>query len=110
MIAREFVLEDLRRAVTGSLDAELIHPVAKRVWMKIQDPRCALWTMNHSTGMLKGGEDMISLYLVQCEEWLWRLEVCLPIIWNFCLRSLDALTSGDNRHQVAVQPESRAHR
>ena len=48
-----------------SLDAELIHPVAKRVWMKVQDPRRAFWTINHSTGMLQGGEDMVSVYLVQ---------------------------------------------
>jgi len=56
--------------VTRSLDAELIHPEAKRVWMTIQDPRRALWTINHSPGMLKGGENMISLYLVQRQEWL----------------------------------------
>ena len=65
-----------------SLDAELIHPVAKRVWMKIQDPRRALWTINHSTGMLKGGADMVSFYLVQREERLGRPEVCLPILWG----------------------------
>ena len=59
---------ELRQAVARTLDAELIHPVAKRVWMKIQDLRRALWTINHSTGMLKRGEDMVSFYLVQCEE------------------------------------------
>jgi hypothetical protein len=32
----------------------------RRVWMKIQDPRRALWTIIHSTGMLKGGENMVS--------------------------------------------------
>ena len=93
-----------------SLDAELIHPVAKRVWMKIQDPRRALWTINHSTGMLKGGEDMVSFYLVQRQEWLWRLEVCLPIFWSIRLRSLHAFRSGGNRHQVAIQPEGRVRR
>ena len=53
-----------------TLDAKLIHPVAKRVWMKIQDLRRPLWTINHSTGMLKRGQDMVSFYLVQREEWL----------------------------------------
>jgi hypothetical protein len=47
--------------VARSLDAELTHAVAKRVWMKVQDPRCALWTVNHSTGMLQGGEDGFGL-------------------------------------------------
>jgi hypothetical protein len=65
VIAGELVQKELRRAVARSLDAELVHPVAKRVWMKIQDPRRALWTINHSTGMLKRGEDMVSFYLVQ---------------------------------------------
>ena len=62
-----------------SFDAELIHPVAKRVWMKIQDLRCTLWTINHSAGMLKRGEDMVSFYLIHREEWFWRLEVCFRI-------------------------------
>jgi hypothetical protein len=51
--------------VTRSPDAELIHPVAQRVWMKVQDPRCTLWTIYDSTGMLKGGEDVVSVYLIQ---------------------------------------------
>ncbi len=65
VITRKLVSEELRRAVTRSLDAELTHPVAKRVWMEVQDPRRTFWTIHHSTGMLKGGEDMISVYLVQ---------------------------------------------
>jgi hypothetical protein len=65
VITRELVQEELRWAVTGSLDAELTHPVAKSVWMKVQYPRRALWTIHDSTGMLKGGEDMVSVYLVQ---------------------------------------------
>jgi hypothetical protein len=65
VITRELVLEELRWAVTRSPDAELTHAVAKRVWMKVQDPRRAPWTINHSTGMLQGGEDMVSVYLVQ---------------------------------------------
>ena len=55
VIVGELVWEELRRAVARSLDAQLIHPVAKRVWMKIQDPRRTLWTINHSTDMLKRG-------------------------------------------------------
>jgi hypothetical protein len=61
----ELLWEELRWAVARSLDAELIHPVAKRVCVKVQDFRCAVWTVNHSTGMLKGGEDMVSVDLVQ---------------------------------------------
>jgi hypothetical protein len=56
----------------GARDVEFIHPAAKCIWMKIQDPRRALWTINHSTGVLKGGEDMVSFYFVEREEWLWR--------------------------------------
>jgi hypothetical protein len=59
---------ELRWAVTRSLDAELIHPVAKRVWMEVQDPRRTVWTIHHSTGMLKSGEDVVSVYLVQRQE------------------------------------------
>jgi molybdopterin synthase catalytic subunit len=33
--------------------------------MEVQDPRGTLWTIHHSTGMLKGGEDVVSVYLVQ---------------------------------------------
>ena len=80
MIRREWVHEELRRAVARSLDTELIHPVPKRVWMTIQDPRRALWAINHAAGMLKGGENMISFYLVQRQEWLWRLKISLPIL------------------------------
>jgi len=58
--------------VARPLDVELIYSVAKCVWMKIQDPCRTLWTINHSTGMLKGGEDIDSFYLVQREEWLSR--------------------------------------
>ena len=65
VITRELVWEKLRWAVARSLDAELIHPVAKRVWMKVQDIRRALWTVHHSTGMLKGGEDMVSVHFLQ---------------------------------------------
>jgi len=34
VITRELGWEELRWAVARCLDAELIHPVAKRVWMK----------------------------------------------------------------------------
>jgi hypothetical protein len=59
------VWEELRWTVTRCLDAELTHTVAKRVWMKVQHPRRALWTIHDSTGMLKGSEDMVSVHLVQ---------------------------------------------
>lgn len=59
---------ELRRAVARSLNAELNHPVSKRVWMKILDPNRALWTVNHSTGLFERRKDMVSFYLVQREE------------------------------------------
>jgi hypothetical protein len=65
VITRELLWEELRWAVTSSFDAKLTHAVAKRVWMKVQNPRRTLWTINHSTGMLQGGENMVSVYLVQ---------------------------------------------
>jgi hypothetical protein len=49
---RELEVEELRRAVSRSLNFELSHTVAKRVRMKMQDPRRAIWTINHSTSML----------------------------------------------------------
>ena len=65
MITRELVHEELQQAVAKFLDAVLIHPVAKRVWMKVQYSRRALWTINYPTGTLKDGEDMVSFYLVR---------------------------------------------
>lgn len=69
VITRDLVLEELRWAVARSLYAELTHAVAKRVRMKIQDPRCALWTINYSTGMLQGSEDVVPVYLLERWEW-----------------------------------------
>src|SRR5580693_94906 len=71
---------ELRRAVTRSLYTELVHPVAKRVRMKVQDPGRALWTVNHSRGLLKGRHDMVSFYLVQRQQWLWKFQVSLPML------------------------------
>jgi hypothetical protein len=51
--------------VTRCLDAELIHPVAQRVWMKAQYLRRPFWTIHHSTRLLKGSEDVVAVYLVQ---------------------------------------------
>jgi hypothetical protein len=51
VIIHELVHEKARPVVARFFDAELIHPVTKRVWMKIQDPRRALWTIHHSIGM-----------------------------------------------------------
>ena len=68
VITGRLMREELRWAVTRSLDAEPIHPMAKRVWMEAQDLRRPFWTIHHSTGMLKGGEDVVSIYLVQSLE------------------------------------------
>ena len=110
VVPRELVNEELRLAVARSLDAELIHSVTKRVWMKIQDLSRALWTINHSTGMLKGGEHVVSFHFVQCEERLWRLEVCLPIFWSIRLRSIHPFRLSGDRHQITIQPERRVRR
>jgi hypothetical protein len=62
------VFEELRLAVASSFDAELIHPVSKRVWVNTQDLCRPLWTIHHATGMFKGGQNMISICLVQREK------------------------------------------
>jgi hypothetical protein len=53
--------------VARRLNAELTHPVAERVWMKFEDPRGALWPVNHAAGILKRGKDVVSFYLIQCQ-------------------------------------------
>ena len=103
VITRGLLLEELRSAVARSLDAELTHAVAKRVWMKVQDPRRALWTINHSTGILQRVEDMVSVYLFKREEGVGRLEV-RPLHRSIRLRSLHAFRGGGDWHEVAVQP------
>src|ERR1700722_169080 len=107
VITRALVEERLQRAVARGLDVKLLHPVAKRVWMKVQDPRRALRAVNYSTNMLKGGEDMSSFYLVQSEERLRRLKVSLRMLWGIRLRNLNAFRRGGNRRKVAVQPDDR---
>ena len=88
-----------------SSDSELIDPVSKRVWMKIQAPRRALWTINNSSGMMEGGEDMVSFYLLQGEERLGRLDVCLSIILSLRRMNLQVFRGCRIRHQIAIQPE-----
>ena len=41
--------KELRQAVTRALDAELVHPVAKGIRMKVQDSRRTLRPLNHAT-------------------------------------------------------------
>jgi hypothetical protein len=53
--------QELRRAVARSLDAELLKPVTQRVWMNIQNLRCALGAINYSIGKLKRSQDMLSV-------------------------------------------------
>jgi hypothetical protein len=60
--------KDLRSAVAGAPDAELVHPVTKRVGMEIQDSRRTLWPLNNSARLLKGGEDMASFHFFQGGE------------------------------------------
>jgi hypothetical protein len=54
--------KESRLAVGRGLDAELFHPVAKGVGMEIQNSRRTLWPINHSTCLLKGGQNMASLH------------------------------------------------
>jgi hypothetical protein len=57
--------KESRLAVARTLDAELTHPVAKRVGMDIQDSRRTFRPINHSVCLLKGGQDMASLHFFQ---------------------------------------------
>jgi hypothetical protein len=60
-------LAKLRRAVARAGDAKLLHPVTKRVGVNVYHFRCTLWTINHSPGLLKHSQDMVSVYLVERE-------------------------------------------
>ena len=52
-------------AVARTRDSVLLHPMAKRVGVKIQDLSCALWSLNDAASPLKGSKDVTTLYLVQ---------------------------------------------
>jgi hypothetical protein len=65
LVNADEVMPKSRLAVGRSLDAELTHPVAQGIGMEIQNSRCAFRAMNHSICLLKGGHDMVSLYLCQ---------------------------------------------
>ena len=69
------IVGKLPLAVAGTPDPKLIHPMSKSVWVEIQDSRCALWPLNDSSGLLKGGNDMTSLQLLHCLESC-RFRVC----------------------------------
>jgi hypothetical protein len=65
LVSADEVMPESRPAVDSALDAELTHPVAKRVGMEIQDSRRTLRPINHPICLLKGGQDMVSLHLFQ---------------------------------------------
>jgi hypothetical protein len=65
LVSADEAMPESRLAVGRPLDAELIHPVAKGVGMKIQDSRRTLRPINHSICLPKGGHDMVSLNLFQ---------------------------------------------
>ena len=65
VVTRELALEELRPAVARSFDAELFHSVAKGVRMNTQDLRRALGTVNHPTGILECGENVVSFCLIE---------------------------------------------
>ena len=52
-------------AVARTRVSVLLHPMAKRVGVQIQDLSCALWSLNDAAGPLKGSKDVTTLYLVQ---------------------------------------------
>ena len=65
LVSADEAMPESRQVVGRPLDAELIHPVPKRVGMEIQDSRRTLRPINHSICVLKGGQDMVSLHLFQ---------------------------------------------
>jgi hypothetical protein len=54
---------------------KLRREVAKRVWIKVEHPRRALWTINHSSRMLKTGKYVASIHLAQR---FWPSPLALP--------------------------------
>lgn len=54
--------------VAGAFDAEFFHAVAKRVGMQTENSCRTSQPLNNSTGLVKGGQDMISLYFFQSGE------------------------------------------
>jgi hypothetical protein len=55
----------LRRTVVRTLNAELLHSIAQRVGIQVEDFRRPLRPLDHSGRQLEGGQDMTSLYLFQ---------------------------------------------
>ena len=49
--------------VVSAFNAELLHSMAERVGMQIEDFRRTFRPLDHSGGPLEGSLDMISLYL-----------------------------------------------
>ena len=51
--------------VVSAFNAELLHSMAERVGMQIEDFRRTFRPLDHSGGQLEGGQDMISLHVLQ---------------------------------------------
>ena len=58
----------LRWMVVRASNAELLHSMAERVGMQIQDFRRTFRSLDHPEGQLEGSQDMISLYLSQSRK------------------------------------------
>ena len=86
--------EEARMAAAESLKAT--HGVGSNVQDMLQAMEDRI--MRGMKGMLQGGEDMVSLYLVQREERLWIFGVTPPIFCSICFIDLYAIRSGVNRH------------
>jgi len=54
--------------VAGTLNPQFPHPVTKGVGMQIENSSRTSWSLNDSTCLTEGGQDMVSLHFLQSEE------------------------------------------
>ena len=54
--------------VVRASNAELLHSMAERVGMQIEDSRRAFRPLDHSRRQLQGGQNMISLHVLKVES------------------------------------------
>src|ERR1700722_16440838 len=103
--ANEVWWRELQLAVGRALDTQLIHPVTKRIGMEIQDFRRTLRPVNHSSSLLKGGQDVAALHFFQSGQSGGRGSNRLGILSRDFNRFQVAL-GGNHRHKILVQPKS----
>ena len=54
--------------VAGTPDPQLLDAMTESVRVEVQDSRCTLWSLNDTASLMKCGEDVTALYLLQSEE------------------------------------------